>query len=201
MPFLVGMGLQYHASAVFIIGMPALFFWSLALTNALNLLDNMDGLSAGTATVSGSLLATYAFLNGAPLVGMLSVALVFSCLGFLWYNFRLRQTARIFMGDCGSMLLGYVLSGLAVIGVCPTAGDPVGVVAIPALLLAVPIFDTSFVIVMRRKERRPISQGGKDHTSHRLVYAGFSDKAAVVALWALGLAGGSRAVLRIWGSI
>jgi UDP-GlcNAc:undecaprenyl-phosphate GlcNAc-1-phosphate transferase len=198
MPFLVGAGLAF-TSTTFVLSIPLVMFWMLALTNSFNLLDNMDGLSAGTAAIAGGAIAGYAFLNHAPLTGALSALIAASCLGFLVFNFRARGPARIFMGDCGSMFLGYMLSGLAVIAFCPTAPLPLmhrcAQCALPLLIMELPIFDTTLVIIIRKRENRAISQGGKDHSSHRLVYTGRTDKQAVLLLYILSLAGGGTALL------
>ena len=122
-----------------------------------------------------------------------------ACLGFLVHNFRAREPARIFMGDCGSMFLGYVLSGLAVIAFCPAKPIPFDLRAaqcvLPLLIMAIPLFDTTLVTVIWKREGRAISQGGRDHSSHRLVYSGRSDKQAVLLLCAISALGGTLAVL------
>lgn len=198
-PFLAGLGLSYSAGSslliVFLLAIPLIFVWMLALTNAFNLLDNMDGLSAGTAAIVGSGVALYAAHREAHATAILSALVAAACLGFLCYNFRLREPARIFMGDCGSMFLGYMLAGLAVIAVCHPPADRFAGVAISLLLMALPIFDTSLVIVLRKCEGRAISQGGKDHTSHRLVYAGLSEKQAVLFLYAVSLLTGAAGLV------
>ena len=103
------------------------------------------------------------------------------------------------MGDCGSMVLGFLLSGLAVVVFCPSAPMPLDRQAaqclLPVLIMALPIFDTALVIVIRKREGRAISQGGRDHSSHRLVYTGLSDKQAVLLLYGLSAVGGGAALL------
>jgi UDP-GlcNAc:undecaprenyl-phosphate/decaprenyl-phosphate GlcNAc-1-phosphate transferase len=193
-PFLVGVLLAYPTPSA-AMAMPFLLFWMLALTNAFNLLDNMDGLSAGTAVVVGGVLSIYFLLHDKPVFGVMSGILVAACLGFLWFNFRVRGHAQIFMGDCGSMFLGYVLAGLTVLGVVPSASSPLTAFLLPLLFMAIPILDTTLVIVRRKKERRPISQGGKDHSSHRLVYAGLTEKQAVLLLCGLSLLFGALGIL------
>ncbi len=188
MPFLVGAGLAF-TSTTFVLSIPLVLFWMLALTNAFNLLDNMDGLSAGTAAIVGAGIGTYALLNHDTLAGVLSLLMTASCVGFLCFNFRASGPARIFMGDCGSMFLGFMLSGLAVIAFCPAAPMTLDHQAaqclLPLLIMAVPIFDTTLVVIMRKREGRAISQGGRDHSSHRLVYSGRTDKQAVLLLYGL----------------
>ncbi len=198
MPFLVGAGLGF-TSTTFVLSIPLVLFWMLALANAFNLLDNMDGLSAGTAAIAGTAIGIFSLRNHEFLPGVLSLLLTASCLGFLVYNFRARGPARIFMGDCGSMFLGYVLSGLAVIAFCPAVPIPLDLRAaqclLPLLIMAIPLFDTSLVIVIRKKEGRAISQGGRDHSSHRLVYSGRTDKQAVLLLCGISVLGGCIALL------
>lgn len=193
-PFLVGMLLAYPtpATAVF---MPFLLFWMLTLTNSFNLLDNMDGLSAGTAVVVGISLSVYFRLHELFHYAVLCGLLIAACLGFLWFNFRVKGNAKIFMGDCASMFLGYTLAGLMALGVVPSASTPTTALMLPLLLMAIPIFDTAFVIVRRKREHRPISQGGRDHSSHRLVYAGLTEKQAVLALHLLSLIFGLMGIL------
>jgi len=198
MPFVVGAGLAF-TSTTFIVSIPLVLFWVLSLTNSFNLLDNMDGLSAGTAAVVGGVLTCYSFRHGERMTGALSALVMGACLGFLWYNFRVKGPAKIFMGDCCSMFLGYMLSGLAVIAFCPILPEPflqrAAQCLLPLLIMCVPLFDTILVIIRRKMEGRAVSQGGRDHSSHRLVYAGCSDKQAVLLLWGVSLLGGSAALV------
>jgi UDP-GlcNAc:undecaprenyl-phosphate GlcNAc-1-phosphate transferase len=198
MPFLVGAGLAF-TSTTFVLSIPLVLFWMLALTNAFNLLDNMDGLSAGTAAIVGTTIGAYALLHHMLLPGVLALLVTGSCLGFLVFNFRIRGPARIFMGDCGSMFLGYILSGLAVIAFCPVAPMSLDLQAaqcmLPVLIMAMPIFDTTLVVIIRKREGRAISQGGRDHSSHRLVYTGRSDKQAVALLYGVSAVAGGAAIL------
>src|SRR5205085_12506157 len=112
----------------------------------------------------------------------LSLGICFACVGFLPYNLRLRRPAAVFMGDSGSQVLGFALASLGLAASWTVAGSTVATLLLPILVLAVPILDTALVTVVRLLEGRPISQGGRDHTSHRLVYQGLSDKRAVVLL-------------------
>lgn len=193
-PFLVGFLLTNHAPT-FIFALPLLLFWMLTLTNSLNLLDNMDGLSAGTAATAAGLLAFYARQTGQTAEFSLAALLTLICLGFLVYNFRLKSSAKIFMGDCGSMFLGYLLAGLSAIAFSANHAPLITGIAAPLLLMAVPLFDTTLVVVIRKREGRAISQGGRDHTSHRLVYAGFSEKGAALTHFALTLLFGGAGIL------
>ena len=204
MPFVIGAGLKFPLSP-YIFLMPFIVFWMLALSNSFNLLDNMDGLCAGTSAVVGATLTVYGFATGQPALSLVSSLVTAACLGFLFFNFRPKTPAKIFMGDCGSLFLGYMLSGLSVLAVYPSPGVSLfeGVAGVlPALLImALPLFDTTLVVIIRKRERRAISQGGRDHSSHRLVYAGKSEKIAVVLLYGVSLVGGVAAILLAKSSI
>ena len=193
MPFLVGLGLAYP-SATFTVCLPFVLLWMVALTNAFNLLDNMDGLTAGTSVIIGNMLALTALARGVPLVSLFSALIAAACLGFLWFNLRAREPAHIIMGDCSSLFLGYMLAGLAVVGICPPTTASIASLPLPLLIMALPIFDTTLVIILRKREHRAISQGGKDHSSHRLVYAGLSEKQAVFSLYGISLITGGIAL-------
>ena len=158
-PFLAGF-LLTNPTPTFLLGLPLLLLWMLTLTNALNLLDNMDGLSAGTAATAAGLLAVYAALTGQMAEFSLSALLALACLGFLLFNFRPKSPAKIFMGDCGSMFLGYLLAGLSAIAFNANHAPLVVGIAAPILLLAVPLFDTTLVVIIRKREGRAVSQGG-----------------------------------------
>ncbi len=163
--------------------------WLVGMTNAFNLLDNMDGLAATLAAVACAFFAVDAYVtHPSRLTALLALAICFACLGFLPYNLRLRRPAAVFMGDSGSQVLGF---GVAVLGLASSwtvAGSTVATLLLPLLVLAVPILDTTLVTVVRLFEGRPVTQGGRDHTSHRLVYQGLSDKRAVVLLGAVSAA-------------
>ncbi|MBV8480315.1 MAG: undecaprenyl/decaprenyl-phosphate alpha-N-acetylglucosaminyl 1-phosphate transferase, partial [Actinobacteria bacterium] len=158
-------------------------FWLLGMTNAFNLLDNMDGLAASLATVGCAFFAIDSFtIHPDHMIALLALAICFACLGFLPYNLRLRGPASVFMGDSGSQVLGFALGSLGLASAWTVAGSTVATLLLPLLVLAVPILDTSLVTIVRLLEGRPVTQGGRDHTSHRLVYEGLSDKRAVVLL-------------------
>jgi len=157
--------------------------WLLGMTNAFNLLDNMDGLAASLATVACAFFAIDAFtIHPDHTIALLSLGICFACLGFLPYNLRLRRPASVFMGDSGSQVLGFSLGSLGLASSWTVAGSTVATLLLPLLVLAVPILDTTLVTIVRLLEGRPVTQGGRDHTSHRLVYEGLSDKRAVVLL-------------------
>jgi UDP-GlcNAc:undecaprenyl-phosphate GlcNAc-1-phosphate transferase len=158
-------------------------FWIVAMTNAFNLLDNMDGLAATLAAIACAFFAIDAFTaDPSRLVGIVALGICLACVGFLPYNLRLHGPAAVFMGDSGSQLLGFAVGALGLDTAWTVAGSTVATLLLPLLILAVPILDTTLVTIVRMLEGRPVSQGGRDHTSHRLVYEGLSDKRAVVLL-------------------
>ena len=169
-------------------------FWIVGLTNALNLLDNMDGLSSGITIVAAVAILSMALQKGEASVSLLCLALTGSCLGFLVYNFN---PARIFMGDCGSLFLGYMLATLTVLGGWQSSSPFLGTLLSPVLVLAVPIFDTTLVTVLRLIHGKMPWHGGRDHSSHRLVsILGGKERNAVLILYSVGiLAGGSGLII------
>ena len=159
------------------------FVWLVGITNAFNLLDNMDGLAATLAVVACATFAVDAIAQDpASLAAVLALSLGFACAAFLPFNLRPGRRAVVFMGDSGSQVIGFGLASLALASSWTTAGATVATVLLPLLVLAIPILDTTLVTVRRVLERRPIAQGGKDHSSHRLVYYGLSEQQAVAAL-------------------
>jgi len=154
--------------------------WVIGITNALNLLDNMDGLSGGIAAIAAGFFLLLAALSGQFLVRSLAAALLGACLGFLRYNFN---PAQIFMGDAGSLFLGFVLAAVGIKLRFPD-NSPTVTWMIPVLVLGVPIFDTTLVVISRlRRGVNPFTTAGKDHTSHRLVARGWTQREAVMALY------------------
>ena len=157
--------------------------WLVGLTNAFNLLDNMDGLAASLAAIAAGFFAvTAAWQHPDDLVLVASLALGFACVGFLPFNLRPRRRAAAFMGDGGSQPIGFALAALGLASSYTAAGTTVATLLLPILVLAVPILDTTLVTIVRLLDGRPVSQGGRDHSSHRLVYLGLSETTAVVLL-------------------
>ena len=154
--------------------------WLVGITNAMNLLDNMDGLSAGISAIAAAHFSLLCALSGQYLVGALSVAVMAACIGFLVYNWN---PATIFMGDSGSLFLGLMLASLGIKLRFP-ANVPFVTWMVPVLVLGVPIFDTTLVTISRlRRGLNPMSTPGTDHSSHRLTYAGLSRREAVFLLY------------------
>jgi UDP-GlcNAc:undecaprenyl-phosphate/decaprenyl-phosphate GlcNAc-1-phosphate transferase len=169
--------------------------WLVGMTNAFNLLDNMDGLAATLAGIAALFFAIDALTvhhNDAVLA--LSLALAGACAGFLPFNLRPSRSAAVFMGDSGSQVLGFALAALGLTASWKVAGTTVATLLLPVLVLAVPILDTTLVTVVRLLDGRPVYQGGRDHTSHRLVYHGLSEKRAVVLLAVISAALGATSL-------
>ena len=171
-------------------------FWIVGITNAFNLLDNMDGLSAGIACISLLFLAVIAIINlggGAGNGHLLLIALFMGALlGFLLYNFH---PASIFMGDCGSLFIGFLLAGLTTHERVFHSTHFLPIIMVPVLILFIPILDTGFVSVMRTLFGRSIARGGRDHSSHRLVAIGLPERQAVLTLYGFSLFGGTVALV------
>ncbi|MGD9036995.1 MAG: hypothetical protein PVF10_10585, partial [Syntrophobacterales bacterium] len=171
-------------------------FWIVGITNAFNLLDNMDGLSAGIAFISLLFLAVIAIINlgGGTWNGHLLLIALFmgALLGFLLYNFH---PASIFMGDCGSLFIGFLLAGFTTHERVFHSTHFLPIIMVPVLILFIPILDTGFVSVMRTLFGRSIARGGRDHSSHRLVAIGLPERQAVLTLYGFSLFGGTVALV------
>jgi UDP-GlcNAc:undecaprenyl-phosphate GlcNAc-1-phosphate transferase len=188
---LIAAGIHIQLIGILIIDYALTIVWVLAITNATNFLDNMDGLAAGLSAIAAAYFTLIAYNEGLTLVSALAAALVGSAVGFLIYNFN---PASSFMGDMGSLVLGFVL---AVLGIKLRFGEqPLSVTwMVPLLVLALPIFDIHLVVITRALERRPIGLGGKDHTSHRLMAMGFSQRWTLAILYSACLLYGALGVL------
>lgn len=167
------------------------FFWIVGIINATNFLDNMDGLAAGLSGIASAFFFILAVSQGQEFVAALSAALCGSAIGFLIYNFN---PATTFMGDMGSLVLGFVL---AVLGIKLHFYRQSLAVSwfIPLLVLGLPLFDTSLVVFTRLREGRSPVRGAKDHTSHRLAVLGFSQRQAVITQYVVCVLLGAAAVV------
>jgi UDP-GlcNAc:undecaprenyl-phosphate GlcNAc-1-phosphate transferase len=182
------------------------YFWFVGITNAVNMLDNMDGLASGVAVLCGTTVVVLTlgvkwFAWDGELGVPLGLSFVAAVLGFWFYN---RPPASIFMGDSGSLFIGYALAALALpsplndsFGLAAEGGVPGSILAllIPATVLAIPIFDTTLVTLTRKWRAQPASRGGRDHSSHRMVGLGLSESTAVWVLYTLSAVGGLMAIL------
>jgi UDP-GlcNAc:undecaprenyl-phosphate GlcNAc-1-phosphate transferase len=165
------------------------FFWLIGITNATNFLDNMDGLAAGISAITALFLSFFFWrLDNSGLL-TLSLALSGSILGFLVFNF---YPAKIFMGDSGSLFIGFSLAALA-IARQPQASNVLAVMGVPILLFLLPILDTTLVTITRLLRGQSPAQGGRDHTSHRLIAFGLTEKKAVLVLYLVGIISGIMA--------
>ena len=170
-------------------------FWILGITNAANLMDNMNGLSSGTGIVAGLSILAIATIGGDPVGIGLAMILVGALLGYIFYNF---PNAQIFFGDSGSITLGFYLSFLGIMAgrlPAPDGFNAAGQTLAPIIVMGVFVFDTFFVAFSRGKRKINFWWGGKDHTSHRFVNYGFSKTFAVILVWLLGAVFGGAAIL------
>jgi len=191
--YVVYYGLSLPWTGSVLLNMALAIFWLIGITNAINLLDNMDGLASGIAIIAAGFLAL-SFMNSGQFTEA-GVLLVFAAalVGFLIYN---SNPASIFMGDCGSMFVGFFLASSALTNISGGRSRSfLPVLAVPILVLFIPIFDTTFVTVLRKLSGRAASQGGRDHTSHRLVALGMSERHAVWMLWGFAALSGLLAIL------
>lgn len=164
--------------------------WIVGITNAFNLLDNMDGLCAGVGLIAALTLALL-FFYSVPAYSLLALIIAGALLAFLIFNFN---PASIFMGDSGSLLIGFVLSMLALLHSGNGGLNRISLYAVPVMIMMVPILDTTLVTLIRVLSGRKASTGGKDHTSHRLVLMGMSEKGASLFLYGIGAISGLAAI-------
>jgi UDP-GlcNAc:undecaprenyl-phosphate/decaprenyl-phosphate GlcNAc-1-phosphate transferase len=160
------------------VGKPLTVVWIVAIMNMVNFLDGLDGLAAGVCAIAGGTFSVIALSLQKPNAAIVSAVVLGACVGFLRHNF---YPARIFMGDSGAMLLGFVLATVAVQGLLKTAATVA--LAFPLIVLAVPILDTGFVIAKRLKYRRPITSADREHLHYRFLNIGFSVRRATLTIW------------------
>ncbi len=183
-------GLRVHLFPWEAVNIALSLLWIIGITNALNLLDNMDGLTGGVAAIGAAHFLLLAALNGQYLVGALSAALLGACIGFLRYNFN---PASIFMGDTGALFIGFVLAAVGI--KLRFTNTYVVTWMVPLVVLLLPIFDTTLVVVSRlRRRANPFTLPGKDHLSHRLVALGLTRREAVLVCWLISSSTGMVAV-------
>ena len=172
------------------VSIPLTVFWMIGIINAINIIDIMDGLSAGVSLCACFVLMVVALVNGNATIAVLTVALAGALLGFLVYNF---PPAKVYLGDAGSLFVGLMLGALAMIGEY-SRENPLGYVA-PVMILGLPIFDTIFVMMMRAKKKLPIFLGSQDHYAIRLKKLGLSVGQVVVLSYLFALVTGGLAIL------
>ncbi len=166
--------------------------WIVGITNTINLIDGLDGLAAGITCISCLSVAYTAYVTEREVTCTIILGLAGATLGFLLWNF---YPAKIFMGDAGSMLLGYLLASVSLIGDKPTKGTTLFATIIPILILALPIFDTAFAIVRRMANHKPIMQADKGHLHHRIMAMGFGQRRTVLALYSISTIMGVAGIL------
>jgi len=189
-PIFLGITIGFPVNNLFTI--PLILLWIVGVTNSFNLLDNIDGLAVGVAAISAFMLFLSSLVSNNNSLGLLTLVICGSALGFLPYNFN---PAKIFMGDSGSMFLGYCLAVISISGAERNITHLLTTMLVPVFILSVPIFDTLFVMIVRKMKGRRIFDGGKDHTSHRLVMLGISQKKTVLLLYVISIAFGGIALL------
>lgn len=172
------------------VGIPLTFLWIVGISNAINLIDGLDGLAAGVSGIAAATIGLVAYSQGQEAVFILAFILVASILGFLPYNFH---PARTFMGDGGSNFLGFILGCLAVMGLTKTTA--VISLFVPIVILGIPIFDTFFAIIRRINNRAPIFKPDKSHLHHRLMAIGLSHRGSVLIIYAISAGFGGMALV------
>lgn len=166
--------------------------WIVCVVNAVNLLDNMDGLAAGVTGIAAVFLAYHGYLNGQLPTLLAGACLAGACFGFLRYNF---PPSTVYMGDAGSHFLGYTLAVLCLLSVNMTGRTVTATLLVPVLVLLVPIFDTALVAVTRFASGRSVTAGATDHSSHRLISLGLSERHTAIVTYALALVGGGLSIM------
>lgn len=161
---------------------PLTIFWIIGITNAINLIDGLDGLAAGTSAIIVGTIGVLAFLSGKEMILTFSVIIFGSVVGFLFYNFH---PAKIFMGDIGALFLGYCIAILSLLGLYKSV--TLFSFIVPILLLGVPIFDTAFAIIRRIANKQSIVKPDKGHLHHRLLKKGLSHRNTVLFIYGMGL--------------
>jgi UDP-GlcNAc:undecaprenyl-phosphate GlcNAc-1-phosphate transferase len=204
-PLLKLLGQMFAAVLAVFLGIRTTFFpftwmnyflsisWIILITNSFNLLDNMDGLSAGVAVISACIFFAITTIQGQFFMTMILAVFIGSILGFLKYNYH---PSSIFMGDAGSLFIGYILATLTISASYVIEESSTLLPALmPLWILSIPLFDTISVIIIRIREKRPIYMGDKSHFSHRLVAMGFSQRNAVNLIYLLTITIGLGAFL------
>lgn len=171
-------------------GIPITLLWLVSITNIVNFIDGLDGLAAGVVVIACAPMVGIALLMEQPFAAMLAIVLAGSVLGFLPYNFN---PARIIMGDSGALFLGFVLGAISIEGALK--GPTAIALAVPILALGLPIIDTVFAVVRRFRAGRPVYEADKGHVHHRLLAIGYTQRQAVVLLYALSGVLGAAALM------
>lgn len=181
------------------LAIPITIIWILAITNAINLIDGLDGLAAGVSSIALITISGLAITMGNDVTALIGMMLLGSTVGFLFYNFH---PAKIFMGDTGSLFLGYMISVISIMGLYKNV--TLFSLIVPIIILAVPIIDTLFAIIRRVVNKKPLSAPDKYHLHHRLLRLGFSHKQSVLLIYFLSAIFSLAALMytesTLWGS-
>lgn len=188
-PFLPGEAILHFP---FIVSLFVTVLWIVGITNTINLIDGLDGLAAGISMIACLSIAYTAFLHNRYETCFIMLAIAGADLGFLPYNFH---PAKIFMGDGGSLFLGFMLAGVSIMGDTPLKSTTVIATIVPMFVLALPIFDTAFAILRRMINKRPIMEADKGHLHHRIMSVGLGQKRTVLTLYCISGIMGVAAVL------
>lgn len=180
----------YQFTNVGVMSIPLTIIWVVGITNALNLIDGLDGLASGIGFISSLTILIIALLNNRYEAAVLAIILCGAILGFLPYNFN---PASIFMGDTGAQLLGFLLAAISIEGAIKSAAA--FSIAVPILALGIPIYDTLFAMIRRKINGKPIMQADRGHLHHRLLDMGFSQKQAVGTMYAISAVLGSFSII------
>lgn len=169
---------------------PITLFWIVGITNTINLIDGLDGLASGVASIAATTLLFTAAIKGYDFIVMPCAIIAGACLGFLPFNFN---PAKIFMGDTGSLLLGYMLAVISVLGMVKSVAAVT--LVIPVFALGIPIFDTTFAIIRRLINKKPIMGADKDHLHHKLMGKGLNQRQTVLIMYFISIVLGFAAIL------
>jgi UDP-GlcNAc:undecaprenyl-phosphate GlcNAc-1-phosphate transferase len=173
-----------------ILGYPLSILWVVGICNAVNLIDGLDGLASGVSAIAAISIGVVAYVSGLIMVAALCIILVGSILGFLKWNFH---PATLFMGDCGSLFLGFVLAVFSLMGM--SEGATLIALFVPVFILGIPVLDTLFAIIRRHRQHKPIFQADKGHFHHQLLNMGLSHRDTVLFIYAITFLFGTMAVL------
>ncbi len=184
-----------HHPLSMLAGLPLTILWVIGITNAFNLIDGLDGLAAGSALFSTMIVFVVSLVSGATLVALLSIALAGAILGFLRFNFN---PATIFLGDSGSLFIGFMLSALALQGA--QKASTVVAVAIPVVSFGLPILETALSVLRRFLSGRPVFTADREHIHHKLLELGYSHRQVVVVLYAVSAVFGLLSLFLLWPS-
>lgn len=179
-----------HSYLVGISGFIITIIWIVGITNTVNLIDGLDGLASGVAFIASLSIGYTAYIHGMVEVTVAMLAVAGGALGFLPYNFH---PAKIFMGDSGSLFLGFMLATFSIMG--PVKGATIFATLIPVLVLGIPIFDTTFAILRRIINKRPIMEADKGHLHHRMMAVGLGQKRTVFMIYGISAVMGIAAIL------